>query len=469
MNYCEIGLDAARKEPLYEQLYQYIVREIKAGRLRDGERIPSKRELCAALKISHNTVETAYELLVTEGYLRPVPKSGYYVCALQDLLPDEGEAAQPEEVQPSVQEEAPCAYDFRTSAVDTAFFPYATWGKITKEIMKDNRELLNHGHPQGDLPLREVLASYLREYRGVKCGPEQIVVGAGGDYLLGLTAQLLDNRVYALENPGYERNCRVIRNNGRAVRMIGLDSDGMRMEELRRTDADLAYVTPSHQFPMGIIMPVRRRMELLAWAKERPERYLIEDDYDGEFRFSGRPIPALQGLSDGSKVIYISSFSKSIAPSIRIACMVLPLELLEKYRERFGFYASTVSRFEQHCLYRFIRDGHFTRHLARVRTIYKGRKEMLTGELERLPIGERLTVIGENAGLHLLLTVRNGMSEEELVRTAKEQGVRVYGLSRYCLAPATIPESTVVLGYAGLESGQIENAARLLDRAWSKA
>ena len=462
MEFLTMTFQTQEKDPLYQQLYRYLVREISSGNLREGERLPSKRSLALQLKISQNTVENAYGMLVTEGYVRAVPKSGYYVQRLE--TPSFPSVELPK--VPPVSPPPSYRYDFGTSAVDTAGFPYATWAKLTKSVVYNSPELLNHGHPQGDLCLREAIAKYLHGYRGVNCTPDQIVVGAGIEYLTALIAQLLDrDLVFALENPGYGRSFHILKNSGREIRFIGLDQDGMIPEELEERGGDIAYLTPSHQFPMGAVMPIGRRLRLLAWAGEKAGRYIIEDDYDSEFRYAGRPIPSLQGIDRGGKVIYIGTFSKSIAPSIRAAYLVLPPVLLEKFRRDFSFYSSTVSRFEQHTLAYFLEEGHFGRHLNRLRTLYRQREELLVSLLRSTKIP--LRIFGGKAGLHLLVQVKNGMTERELVRRAEGHGIRLTGLSEYCLSPVPdLPESTVVLGYGGLGGEKLREAVKLLEASW---
>lgn len=467
MNTFTFNTDVAHKKPLYMQLYVYLVKEIRAGNLKENEKLPSKRELSAHLKISQNTIDTAYQMLVDEGYVRAVPRSGFYVCKLDaPLIRPQAEymaiREQPQQLQTAFK------YIFSTSAVDTRSFPYLTWSKIAKNIMYNNPELLSHGHPQGDECLRTALGKYLHEFRGINCTPEQIIIGAGIEYLLGLITEILGvSRVYALENPGYLKAYHIIKNNGGSIRFIGLDSCGILPAELNASRADVVYITPSHQFPTGAVMPIGRRMEILKWANSGGDRYVIEDDYDSEFRFNGRPIPALQGLDNTDRVIYIGTFSRSIAPSIRIAYMVLPKPLLEIYKRDFYFYSSTVSRFEQHTLAHFIEGGHFGRHVNRMRNIYKKRKEALVDAIKSTPLGENSEIIGENAGLHFLLRLNNGMTEGELIAGAAAHGVKLTGLSHYCLAPSAFsPGSTVVLGYAGLQPQDITEAVQLLLQAW---
>nr|WP_317413623.1 PLP-dependent aminotransferase family protein [uncultured Solibaculum sp.] len=466
MNAFLCKLDFNAKRPLYLQLYSFLVEEIKSGHLKVDERLPSKKSVCSRLGISQSTVETAYDMLLAEGYIRSIPRSGYYVCRLERLEPSESFPLPP--IPLAKPSEPPYRYYFSTSAVDTKAFPYVSWAKLHKEVMYQNPELLQRGDPQGDHCLRESLCQFLREYRGVHCSPDQIVVGAGIEYLLDLVLQLLEqDAVFALENPGYDTTYHIIRNNGRSVVDIPLDKDGMSITHLAQSGATVAYVTPSHQFPMGITMPIGRRTQLLKWASESPDRYIIEDDYDSEFRFNIRPIPAMQGLSPHGKVIYVGTFSRSIAPSIRVAYLVLPPTLLHRYLEKFTFSSSTVSRFEQHTLCRFLESGLFSRHLNRVGNLYKQRKDHTIKQLGQT-LGSRMVIQGDNAGLHFLIQIKNGMEESELVKRALKQGVKINGLSRYFRGDVRqCPPSTLVMGYAGLCRQELSDAVHLLQKAWS--
>lgn len=366
----------------------------------------------------------------------------------------------------------PVQFDLSTSGVDTRLFPFRSWGRIQKELLYSSPGLLGHGHRQGDENLRAAIAGYLSGYRGVRCSPGQIVVGAGLEYLLGLLARLLAGSTAAVENPGYARTRIILGNNGIPCRPLDIDGGGLPAAALTASGAKIAYVTPSHQFPTGVTMPAGRRAELLAWARAEPGRYILEDDYDSEFRYDIRPLPSLQGMAgpDGP-VVYLTTFSKSLAPSIRIACMVLPRPLLERYRAMYGVYSSTVSRFEQQTLCRFMEEGYFTRHLARLRKAYRLRMEGLCAALEEAFGPGRLRLQGRHSGLHLLLGLCGesaGITEEKMVQTARAAGVRLTGLSSYYMArPGLCPPRTVVVGYAGLPPEQLVPLAQTLARAWT--
>ncbi len=459
-------LDRQSTAPLYYQLYGFIVREIRQGRLAEGEKMPSKRALSDHLKISQNTIDTAYQMLVTEGYLRAVPKSGFYVCRVE---PPSFSAPAPPPPQPEPSP-MPCfAFDFSTNTTAPDAFPYVTWARITKEIMYHQRELLLQGHGQGDLCLRESIAKYLHEFRGVSCSPAQLVVGAGMEYLLTLICQLLgDKAVFAMENPGYPKACQTIRNCGRDVCFVDVEEYGVSLSQLRQGNANVAYITPSHQFPTGVVMPIGRRSELLQWSEQSPDRFVIEDDYDSEFKFSARPVPALQGLLPSGRVLYIGTFSRSIAPSVRIAYLVLPPCLLPRYQALFGNYSSTVSRFEQHTLHRFLSGGHLERHLNRMKNSYRKSREALLAAWKNSPLAPCVRMLGTNAGLHGLLQTHGLGEEAELIAKANAAGVLLKGLSEYCFAPpAPLWQSpTLLFGYARLSPEQIQTAVQRLAKAW---
>lgn len=460
------NLDRHGSTPLYYQLYQFVVGEIRAGRLCEGEKMPSKRALSDHLKISQNTVDTAYQMLVTEGYLRAAARSGFYVCRVETPFFQSPAAPLPAQPEPSAPR---YEFDFSTNTMAPDAFPYATWAKITKEVMYHQRELLQQGRGQGDLCLRESIAKYLHESRGVSCSPAQLVVGAGMEYLLTLICQLLGDRaVFAVENPGYPKICQTIRNCGRELCFLDVEEQGISLEQLRKSPANVAYVTPSHQFPTGVVMPIGARMDLLHWVEQSPDRYLIEDDYDSEFKFSARPIPALQGLLPAGRVLYIGTFSRSIAPSVRIAYLVLPHSLLERYHQLFGSYSSTVSRFEQHTLNRFLCDGHLERHLNRMKNSYRKSRESLMSAWKNSPLAPHIQIFGANAGLHCLLRVRGLGSEERLLSAAKQEGILLRGLSSYCFAPTAKAWQgpTLLFGYARLSCEQIQEAIARLSKVW---
>lgn len=470
------------KSCLYEQIYEHIKREIKEGKFLVGEKLPSTRFLAEHLQIARSTVDYAYSQLLSEGYIESKPCKGYFACAVEKLA---GETP-PEEAVPHVSRQpgdrgawqwdgagemdAGCAeggirIDFSPYDIDMSGFPFSVWKKITKNILTyANSDLFARGDPQGDYELRLTISRYLHSSRGVNCRPDQIVVGAGNDYLLLLLEKILGRHMrIAMENPTYQRSYRIFRSFAYRIDTVDMDEWGMRADRLEESGADIAYVMPSRQYPTGTVMPIGRRLELLKWADGRQGRYLIEDDYDSEFRFQGKPIPALQASDRHGRVIYMGTFSKAIAPAIRVGFMVLPDALLARYLRDCSFYSCSVSRIDQRILDEFIREGYFERHLNKMRKIYRAKHGLL---LERLQsFREEFAISGQNAGLHLLLTSRKGVREAELLRRAARKGVRVYGLSEGIVEDS--PDgATVLVGFGGLSCEAIEEGVGLLEEAW---
>ena len=468
------ALDADSAVPLYEQLYESLAAEMRSGAIPAGTRMPGKRRLAAELSVSVNTVDAAYQILAAEGYLEPRERSGFYVQEYLALptRPEDAPPPAPELPQPHERvERSPVRFDLSTRGVDPGLFPFRTWARLQKELLYSSPQLLTHGDAQGDVELRQALADYLEEYRGVRCSAEQIVVGAGMEYLLGLLAPLLPGKT-AVENPGYPRAKRVLENNGVDCCCLPVDEDGLSVAALSRSGAAVCYVTPSHQFPTGVTMPAGRRAELLHWASRRPgQRYIIEDDYDSEFRFDTRPLPSLQGMAgaDGP-VVYLSTCSRSLAPSIRIAYMVLPRQLLPAWRAKYRLYSGTVSRFEQQTLARFITEGYFTRHLARERVAYKARRDALTAALNAAFGPGELTLTGLHTGLHLLAELKDAPPDAALRAAAAASGVSLSLLSDYDLTGQTPGlGGTLVLGYGSLADAAFPEVGETLRKVCTAA
>lgn len=477
MNEMTFQLQTDGKVRLYEQIYEHIKKEIREGKLLAGEKLPSTRFLAEYLQVARSTVDYAYGQLLSEGYIESRPCRGYFVCPIEELMfleevgdsaAGDGRSSDPEKGAPSAKERITTGkilVDFSPYDIDMSGFPFGIWKKITKNILNyANSDLFARGESQGDEEFRKTIVRYLHSSRGVNCRPDQVIVGAGNDYLLMLLEKILGRHVrIAMENPTYNRSYRMFRSFAYRIATVDMDEYGMRADKLEQAKVSAAYVMPSHQFPTGTVMPIGRRMELLKWADGEPNRYLIEDDYDSEFRFRGKPIPALQASDRHGRVIYMGTFSKAIAPAIRISFMVLPDPLLEKYRREYAFYSCTVSRIDQSILNEFIRDGYFERHLNKMRKIYQAKHELLLECLQ--PMRKDFSIRGENAGLHLLLTSKRGISEKELIEKAAGSGVRVYGLSESMMENAR-ERDTVLLGFGGLSEEEIREGVALLTEAW---
>lgn len=503
-----IDLQGGAKAPLYEKIYTYIKNEITIGKMATGEKLPSTRGLAQNLSVSRSTVEMAYEQLLAEGYIKAEPCRGFFVCDVTELYrlgvpapgKDGGRGERRERAGTyfkreqfseipgernagnNMPGEAGIEIDFSPYAVDTEHFPFNIWRKIHKNVLLDDREdLLYAGDGQGEPGLRDAIASYLHQARGVNCEPSQIVVGAGNEYLELLLTQILGGgKKVLMENPTYPQAYHTFYNAGYQMEMLTVREQGMQVEEVRRRNPDIVYMMPSHQFPLGTVMPLKQRLELLKWAAEGEKRYLIEDDHDSEYRYRGKPIPSLQSVDTVGKVIYLGTFSKSIAPSLRISYMVLPPGLLERYQRDCGFYSVTVPKMQQEVLRAFMEGGHFERHLNKMRGIYRSKHDFLLGELKKRSWVK--AVCGEHAGLHVLVEVRTERTEQEICAMAWKRGVRVYGISEYvisgeegkgeekgkngaggCRGETGCP--VLVLGYGKLTEAEMRDGLERLDEA----
>lgn len=465
LNELTINLKSQDKMPLYEQIYHYIKENIQNGKIPYGEKLPSTRALSRHLEVSRSTVELAYEQLLSEGYIEAEPCRGFFVAHIEELY-------HLQKVKVPVNKEenrkkGGYPYDFTPNGVDLKSFPYNAWRKLSRDILMDDRtELFRSGDSKGEYGFRNAICNYLYQARGVNCTPSQVIVGAGSDYLLMLLCTIIGREhTIAVENPTYKQAYRLFLSQSYKVEPISMDKYGMEVSKLRQSKADVAYVTPSHQYPTGIIMPIKRRMELLKWANEGEGRYIIEDDYDSEFRYKGKPIPALQGYDANDKVVYLGTFSKSIAPAIRLSYMVLPRPLMDIYEDRCRFIHSTVSKVDQLIVQKFIEEGYYERHLNKTRALYKSRHDQLIAGLK--PLSGRCHISGEHAGVHLLLTFENDITEQMLIENALEEGVKVYGLSDYIIGKGEGRNATILLGYANMSEEKIEKACNILTRIWT--
>ena len=460
MDFLMFQLVQESKTPLYEQLYRAIKDAIINGTIEEGIKLPSKRKLADYLAVSQTTIEFAYSQLVAEGFISSKPRRGYFVENLEELSFIKQDT-------PSLIQEASdtpsYSIDFSPGKIDTDSFPFSLWRKYAKDIMNDKfKDLLQLGHPQGDYILRHQISSYLYQSRGVKSTPEQIILGSGTEQIMPLLIHLLEDKaIYGFENPGYPLTHHLFFKDSRKSVPIPVDNDGVIVSELEQSSANVMYVTPSHQFPTGAVLSATRRSQLLAWAYQQDNRYIIEDDYDSEFRYTGKPIPSLQGIDQNERVIYLSTFSKSLMPSLRIAYAVLPKSLISQYKQRFSYYSATVPRMDQHLLASFMEDGYFAKHLNKMRKIYKRKLEIITKTLALYE--PTVTISGEQAGMHILLTFHTSKTEAELVNLAEQAGIRIYGLQEYIsseLVEITFPR--LVFGFGGLKIEQVASSIHRL-------
>lgn len=423
------------RKSLYEYLYGCIKQDILEGRLEANDKLPSKRELARHHQISLKTVENAYEQLITEGYLYAREKKGYFVMSLGGEIKKSAanQYHTPFSVYMGNEGEEKYFVDFTANTAAIALFPFDTWAKVMRNVMSQREKQLLVTVPyQGIYELRNEIAKYLYGFRGMQVSPDQIVIGAGTEYLYGRLLQLLGReKVYAVENPGYFKIPQIFQAHQVNYKYVGIDEEGVIIDELRKSSADVVHVSPGHHYPTGSIMPIGRRRKLLEWAEEDRERYIIEDDYDSEFRFTRMPVAAIQSLNHNHRVIYLNTFSKTMAPSLRISYMVLPLKLMERYRDTMSFYSCTVSAFEQYAMAEFMKKGYFERHIHRMKHYYRKKRDTVLQVLREAPLAEHIEIEEQDAGNHFLMRLHTGLSDTELKWLAREQGIKLDCLSEY--------------------------------------
>lgn len=428
---------------LYMQIYEYFKNEIINGTYKANTKLPSKRNLAKEYNISLNTVDNAYSKLLEEGFIYSKERQGFFVSDVGELYVLDSKPIH------ITKEEENIEYDFSYSGVSEEF-PYKIFKKISSNIF-DNKDILEKVDYQGYLPLRTQISEYLDKSRGFKADPSQIVISSGSEYLFQIIFKLISGK-FGIEDPGYSMLSNIMDTNDIKYEFISVDENGMDLEKLKKSKSDFCVITPAHQFPTGVIMNMQRRVELLNMKKIE---YVIEDDYDSEFKYSKRPVPALKSIDVNDKVIYIGSFSKSISPSFRVSFMVLPFDLVEKYNKIFKFFICPVSIMVQKMLTAFIETGEFEKHLNRMRKIYSKKRQLL---IDMLSERKDITIRGADAGLHVVLEYPKNYSEEYIVKKAKEKKIKVYGLSSYG-TKREIP--SILLGFATLSEEKLKEGVKL--------
>lgn len=473
------NLTATGSDSLYESLYKCIKNDILQGKLCAGEKLPSKRSFAKNLGISVITVENAYGQLSDEGYIYSMPKRGFYVSDI-DMVANPNTSAKTSADTNLFDDSvsiacSPYFADFSSNQTDSEIFPFTIWTKTVRSVLNDNRIQLMINPPCGGiLPLRNAIARYLRNFRGMQVAPHQIIIGAGTEYLYGLLIQLLGkNLIYGVENPGYHKIGKICKSMGVTYRHVDMDESGVSIHELEEKKIDIIHTSPSHHFPTGIVMPVSRRYELLGWAAKKKQHYIIEDDYDSELRLSGKPFPTLQSIDVSGKVIYMNTFTKTLASTVRISYMVLPEDLAKRFYSELSFYSCTVSNFEQYTLAQFMGNGSFEKHINRLRNYYQNKRDAILKELKSGSIGKYITIQEEEAGVHFLMHIQSDCTEAEIVEKAKAGGVKLDPLSRYYIkntekyeqnGQENPYENTYVMNYSSVNMENIKKVVQVLSQ-----
>lgn len=450
--------------PLYQYLYECLKNDIESGRLPAHTKLPSKRELARDNGISVKTVMNAYEQLLVEGYLTSKEKKGYFVASVEAMPRYCPEPAE----YPRIYIEEDWFVDFTANQVVYQQFPFSTWKKVMRQVLSEyNTELVRRAHFLGIKELREAIADYLYRARGMKVSPECMVIGASIEYLYGRLIKILpSDAVYAVENPGYKKIPRIYEEFGLQWHYIDMDEQGISMDSLNKSGAGVIHVSPEHHYPLGTVMSVSRRQELLTWAREKPDRYIIEDDYDCEFRYHSRSISPLQSMDRNHRIIYINTFSKTLAPSIRISYMILPEKLMVRYVNETNFYSNSASSCEQYALARFIREGYFERHLSRMKKHYQAKGELLMQVLKQSSLLPAVSITGGKSGTHLLVKLDTSLTDTEIKWGARQKKILVACLSEFCGEIKEEYQNVLVLNYSDMEEKDIREAVKRLENVF---
>lgn len=462
------NLDSSLKTPIYIQLYEYIKKEIIEGHLESGTKLPSIRYLAKYLKISRTTIEAAYGQLYAEGYILSKPKVGYFVNIIEDNASDYNYKINTyKNTSEKEKENASTKYDLMNDYIDKDSFNFKLWKRyINKVLSYETSQLLTYGHHQGEYELRCQIAKYVHQSRGVICTPEQIIIGSGTQSLLNILCGIIKNKYINIgfEDPGFNQARHIFKDHNFNIIPISMEDDGINLDLLNKSDAEIVYISPSHQFPLGSVMTINKRIQLLNWAKKN-NRLIIEDDYDSELRYYGRPIPSLQGLNEGINVIYLGSFSKILLPSIRISYMIIPKILINSYEKYGKKYNQTSSKIEQLALSFFIKDGQLEKHIKKVRKIYAKKNQLLIESINEI-MKDKVKILGKETGLHILLEIRSKLNPKKIVSSAEKVGVKVTSLSNYFINTSHSKYPLVLLAYGGIPIEDIKPAVSLLNQVW---
>ena len=403
-------------KPLYEYLYECIKNDILKGNLKANEKLPSKRNLAKQLKLSLITIESAYNQLNVEGYIYSLEKKGYYVEDIRDISI--------QNTKESVEYEL-----LKTSHKQQSSFPYNIWNKLSRKVLNDYGD---ENIPfNGDINLRIAICKHLKQFHNLQAKPDNIIIGAGSEYLYSLLSNYFGrDKIVAIENPGHLSIKKIYEVNNMETLSIPLDSDGINMKILNKSKANIVHISPAHHFPSGITTPLKRRLELINWAK-KTGGYIIEDDYDSEFRYNSLPIPPLYQLDSFDHIIYMNTFTFSLSSHIRIAYMILPDSLIADFVNKLGFFHNTVSSYDQKVLSLFIFEGHFERHINKMRKKYKAIHDELLFKISPLIKKYYLNIIEADSGLHFLIEHHFSVTDKKLEEKIKSMKLKLHTLSHY--------------------------------------
>lgn len=453
-SFTNIGSDS-----LYIHLYKCLKNDILSGVLTPGAKLPSKRSFAKNLGISVITVENAYEQLIAEGYVYSIPKKGFFVVDMKKNSNVSRILIQDTQNNHRVVEDKHIA-DFTSNTTLSSHFPFSIWSKLLRDVLSDfQNEIMDSTPSGGALELRQSISKHLYDFRGMNVTPSQIIIGAGTENLYSQLVQLLGHdKCYGVEDPGYIKISKIYKSNAAKCRFIHFGKEGIDISDLERQDVNVAHISPSHHFPTGIVTSISKRYELLGWASKSKNRYIIEDDYDSEFRLVGKPIPTLQSIDTTEKVIYMNTFTKSLSSTMRISYMVLPKTLVKEYYEKLSFYTCPVTTLTQYTLARFISRGYFEKHINRMRTFYRRQRDFLVSQIKNSKINDFTSISEEDAGLHFILKLKIKCDDKEFIRRMERRKVKISALSEFYQNENYKSKNCFIMNYSSLTAEQITSA-----------
>ena len=453
---------------IYQQIYKELKEAILEGKIPTNEKLPSKRKLAEKLGVSINSVSNAYEQLLAEGYIYSIERKGYYVENITQFNNQKDAKTNfPDDLKEEFSKKDEGWLSLSHMTADISMFPFKEWMKCEKIAIKNHKnELSDISHPQGPYLVRKTISRMIALTRGVKCEPEQVIIGPGTQPLLHqVLGMQRENIKAAIENPGYSRIYQLLKDMNFEVFPIDLDKKGIDIKKVEALNPDLLFITPSHQFPTGIIMPISRRIELLNWASASEGRYIVEDDYDSEFKYGTDNIPSLQSLDRNQRVIYAGTFSKTIMPSFRISYLVLPPDLLREYKRHFSYWIQGSNTLNLFTLHYFIESGEYAKHVKRMKNHYEIKRENLIKEL-KWKFRNGIKIKNVPAGLHFIAEFKTDKGYKEIEERAKKEKLEIYSMKRFNLL-GNIEEGKkiiLVIGFANIKNEDIPVAVDRLYR-----
>jgi len=457
-----LTIDKKSDSSLYGQLYEQLKQQILSGNMVAGQRLPATRELASEYQLSRNTVINAYRQLEVEGYIKPITGSGYYVENLNSFKIDLPKA----KIFPAVPKQTAKPYDYTFAYGDLDYNCYNSkaWRKCMLNAYDNlsSKDSIAYEEPQGFSGLRHILGGYLYLSRGVKCSAEQIILTSGHQQSINIVANLFSSADwgFAMEDPGYSGTRQVMEQNNFRLAPIPVENDGISIDVIQNLFHTLLCVTPSHQFPLGSVLPISKRLQLLEWAKKN-DGYIIEDDYDSELRYHNHPIPSLQSIDSSERTIYLGTFSKSLSPDLRMAYIVLPTHLLTSYREKYLYANCTVPALLQLTLAEYIKNGEYQRHINAMRTHYRKKHDYIRNYVKET-LSENAVLLGEDAGLHFVLSIQTKRNQMELIEKFARKRIQISPSEPFWVNKALYPQNQFLLGFSAIPLTQLPKAMESL-------